>query len=386
MVIGCCVKTPSALWGLHLFSEMQQTGSFRILLGAFRAPCIQAKPIGCMIRQQRNISHIPGSLPVLQYRIRPISCRITAFSALGHLIRASIDYRSIQLEPSKQSSTVINHQLLSTSRKSAQITHPARTTLISMKFSACAFYIACCLRFVQLVIYFAPILFVFPFYLMGSIEPNTFYRLLRRTLEISGPAFTKLGQWASTRPDIFSRELSDELSILHDKVSVSHSLADTKRIIEQNFGPNFLGQIIDEATISAQVIGSGCIAQVHRAKLVNEDRWVAIKVRHAGVASSTAKDLAIMRGVAWLIDLIPTMEWISLPEEVEEFAISMTQQLNFLDEAANLMQFRENFSDYKHMIIFPRPLYPYVTEEVLVEDFESGITFVSSSYDIIIHY
>lgn len=44
-------------------------------------------------------------------------------------------------------------------------------------------------------------------------------------------------------------------------------------------------------------------------------------------------------------------------------------QLDLRREAANLERFRSDFADDPELV-FPRPLYPWVTENVLVEEFK----------------
>ncbi|MCD7449738.1 hypothetical protein HAX54_001307 [Datura stramonium] len=52
-------------------------------------------------------------------------------------------------------------------------------------------------------------------------------QVVRSTLERAGPAFIKWGQWAATRPDLFTRDLCTELSKLHTKAP-EHSFATRK--------------------------------------------------------------------------------------------------------------------------------------------------------------
>ena len=65
-------------------------------------------------------------------------------------------------------------------------------------------------RFIQIAFYFMPCTVIFPiFYFLQTNETiSTFwYNLLVSSLQRSGPTFIKLGQWASTRADIFNAEL-----------------------------------------------------------------------------------------------------------------------------------------------------------------------------------
>jgi hypothetical protein len=52
----------------------------------------------------------------------------------------------------------------------------------------------------------------------GDMLRSTWLLVLRMTLERSGAAFIKWGQWAATRPDIFPRQMCEALGSLHDQV------------------------------------------------------------------------------------------------------------------------------------------------------------------------
>ena len=84
-----------------------------------------------------------------------------------------------------------------------------------------------------------------------------FERALLGALERGGPCLTKLGQWASTRPDVLPPSLCATLSSLHHRVR-PHSLAHTRAAIAEAFGvpsEELFGEL------SAEPVGSGCIAQ-----------------------------------------------------------------------------------------------------------------------------
>lgn len=100
---------------------------------------------------------------------------------------------------------------------------------------------------------------------------------------------------------------------------------------------------------------------------------VAIKVLHPRVAKTIARDLTIMKLFAHMITLIPGMEWISLPEEVEVFGRMMYEQLDLRHEANNLVMFETNFMTRKEPITFPRPLRTFSTQDLLVEEYQNAL-------------
>ena len=76
---------------------------------------------------------------------------------------------------------------------------------------------------------------------------------------------------------------------------------------------------------------------------------------------------------AHAINLLPGMQWISLPEEVHVFGEMMHQQLDLRHEADNLLTFEHNFSPRKVPLSFPRPLKVWSTHDILVEEFVNAV-------------
>ena len=194
------------------------------------------------------------------------------------------------------------------------------------------------------------------------------------------------------------------MSSLHSNAP-AHSLHDTKRTIRKAFNNLPFEDIFEE--FQEEPLGVGAIAQVYKAKLKpslanstqelgqgpitlskkvrkNVDvlmksspqrvpsSYVAIKVLHPRVEKIIHRDLRIMSFFASLIDFIPTMHWLSFPDEVQQFGEMMKLQLDLRIEATNLVMFRRKF-DSRTTAWFPYPYLDYTTREVLVEEFAQGI-------------
>lgn len=220
----------------------------------------------------------------------------------------------------------------------------------------------------------------------------------------------QLGQWAASRSDIFPSEMCEVMSKLHSNAP-AHSMRATKRIVQAAFGGRDFQEIFDE--FDETPLGVGAIAQVYRAKLkpdlavpgdvdLVEDgpqgilrqnvtkvtknmgtvlkstpkrvpsSYVAVKVLHPGVERTVRRDLRIMGFFASLLNAIPTIEWLSLPDEVNQFGEMMKLQLDMRIEAANLAIFRKNFKS-RPTAWFPFPYAEFTTRNVLVEEFAQGI-------------
>lgn len=194
------------------------------------------------------------------------------------------------------------------------------------------------------------------------------------------------------------------MSSLHSNAP-AHSLRDTKRTIRKAFNGLPFEEIFEE--FDEKPLGVGAIAQVYKAKLkpslatTNQElghepitlgekmrknvdvlvkdsphrvpsSYVAIKVLHPRVEKMIHRDLRIMSFFASLINAIPTMHWLSFPDEVQQFGEMMKLQLDMRIEGTNLVMFREKFKS-RSTAWFPYPYLDYTTREVLVEEFAQGI-------------
>ncbi|KAI1482202.1 ABC1 family protein [Daldinia eschscholtzii] len=269
-------------------------------------------------------------------------------------------------------------------------------------------------RFIELVFIFIPVILAVPAIWIGSRQANRdnersgtlwWYNFLVKAMEAAGPAFIKLGQWAASRTDIFPTEMCDIMAKLHSHAP-AHSLEATMRIVEKAFDGRKFEDIFEEFDQSP--LGVGAIAQVYRAKLkpdlaapgdvdVLETRsnlrrqvrrkvdtvlksvpkrvpssYVAVKVLHPRVERTVRRDLRIMGFFASVLNAIPTIEWLSLPDEVTQFGEMMKLQLDLRIEAANLARFRKNFKD-RTTAWFPFPYLEFTTREVLIEEFAQGM-------------
>ncbi|KAL7938728.1 hypothetical protein V8C35DRAFT_289010 [Trichoderma chlorosporum] len=270
-------------------------------------------------------------------------------------------------------------------------------------------------RFLHLVVIFVPVILSVPAIWFGRRHPDKdgersgtlwWYGFLVKSMELAGPAFIKLGQWAASRTDIFPTAMCDTMSKLHSNAP-AHSMRITRRTVEKAFNGRDFEDIFEE--FHETPLGVGAIAQVYKAKLKPDlatpqdlaaaskeprplsqnvkqhvrtvlksspkqvpSTYVAVKVLHPNVDRIVRRDLRIMGFFATLLNAIPTIEWLSLPGEVAQFGEMMKLQLDLRIEAANLETFRKNFSD-RTTASFPFPYSEFTTRNVLIEEFAQGI-------------
>ncbi|XP_064145709.1 uncharacterized aarF domain-containing protein kinase 2 isoform X1 [Loxodonta africana] len=117
------------------------------------------------------------------------------------------------------------------------------------------------LRAGALLVKFLPLLLLYPLTYLAPGVAALWLSLLLKATETSGPTYIKLGQWASTRRDLFSEAFCTAFSRLHVRVR-PHPWAHTRSSLQQAFGEAW-GQVL--CFESLEPVGSGCVAQVYKA-------------------------------------------------------------------------------------------------------------------------
>lgn len=183
--------------------------------------------------------------------------------------------------------------------------------------------------------------------------------------------FLKAAQWISTRQDTFPTVVCSKLSALHTSTK-KRPARHGEEALEQAFGPSWR-QFME---LEEEPLGSGCVASVYKGHMSageNARTEIAVKVLHPDIRKTVELDLALLRRVAELAERLPflQLQWLSLSECVEEFSSLMEMQMDLRREAVNLERFIRDFQD-DPKVVFPRPIQPWVSEGVLVEEFLSG--------------
>ena len=191
---------------------------------------------------------------------------------------------------------------------------------------------------------------------------------LRKALEELGPTFSKLGQILSTRPDLLPPDMIAELSRLQDRVAPL-PFSEIERVLEDAWGtpPSEVLSFLDP-----EPIGQATIAQVHKATL-KDGTQVAVKIRRPGIIPKVEADLAILSVLADLLEANLERARRYRPREVlREFGRILRQELDFTQEARNLERAAHHFRDDPEIVI-PRYFPDYLSEQVLVLEYLSGI-------------
>ncbi len=192
----------------------------------------------------------------------------------------------------------------------------------------------------------------------------------RLALEELGPVFVKFGQILSTRRDLFSEELSDELQKLQDQVPPFDS-AEAIRVVETSLDINLADvfSAFDEVPLAA-----ASVAQVHAARLATTGEEVVVKIIRPDIEAAIQLDVKVMYFFArWLERLSRDARRMHPVTVVRDYEATILGELNLLLEAANTIQLGENWH-HSGKLYVPRVYQEYSSKEVMVMERIHGVT------------
>jgi ubiquinone biosynthesis protein len=191
---------------------------------------------------------------------------------------------------------------------------------------------------------------------------------LRKALEELGPVFIKFGQMLSTRRDLMPEDIADELAKLQDEVPPFPEQLSIA-IIEQA-----LGKPVSElfAEFESVPLASASVAQIHCAKLHSSEE-VVVKVVRPDIEPIIRQDVALMLTLAKLIQrYVPDGRRLRPIEVVQDYELTILDELDMGREAANASQLRRNFAD-SNLLYVPEVHWDYTCRNVFVMERISGI-------------
>lgn len=197
---------------------------------------------------------------------------------------------------------------------------------------------------------------------------------VRRTLEQAGGMFVKIGQVASTRPDLLPPAWCDELSLLRSQAEPAPRDAIRPELESQLGGP--VERVF--AHFDWVPLASASIAQVYGAQLP-DGTDVVVKVQRPGLDETIARDSAAIMQLAGLIQRRTALGLSLRPRELAaEFIDNVHEELDFRMEAANAEAMSAALTGAERVRV-PTIVEHLSTQRVLVEERVSGVTISDAS-------
>ncbi|MGE5399523.1 MAG: ABC1 kinase family protein [Ignavibacteriales bacterium] len=197
---------------------------------------------------------------------------------------------------------------------------------------------------------------------------------LAHDLEELGPTFIKLGQLLSTRPDFLPQPYLDALARLQDNVK-PFSYEEIEEIVQNELSVRISKGFLEFDPVP---MAAASLGQVHKAVL-RDGRAVAVKVQRPGIRETILQDLGALEDIAGTLDKhTDTGRRYSFLNILHEFKKALLQELDYKQEAQNLIRLGNNLTRYEDIIV-PQPISDYSSSKVLTMDYVRGKKVTSLS-------
>lgn len=202
----------------------------------------------------------------------------------------------------------------------------------------------------------------------GRVVENQQHRAiqLRELLTQLGPAYIKIGQALSTRPDLVPPVYLDELTRLQDQ------LPPFPNEIAYQFIEEELGAHPDQiyAELSPQPIAAASLGQVYKGKLKTGET-VAVKIQRPDLRERITVDLYILRRLsAWANKNIKRVR-SDLVGILDEFGGRIYEEMDYIQEGENAERFAQLYGHLQDVYV-PKIYWQYTHRRVLTMEWITG--------------
>ena len=203
----------------------------------------------------------------------------------------------------------------------------------------------------------------------GVVVKNDLRRAiqLRELLTKLGPAYIKIGQALSTRPDLVPPVYLEELTQLQDQLpAFPNEIA--YRFIQEELGAS-PKEIYAE--LSPDPIAAASLGQVYRGKLKTGEE-VAVKVQRPDLRERITIDLYILRRLAgWTQKKVKRVR-SDLVGILDELGTRIFEEMDYINEGENAERFFQLYGHLKDVYV-PKIYWEYTNRRVLTMEWINGL-------------
>ncbi|MGA2248469.1 MAG: AarF/UbiB family protein [Verrucomicrobiota bacterium] len=193
-------------------------------------------------------------------------------------------------------------------------------------------------------------------------------------LEAMGPTYVKIGQLLSSRADLLPEPYLKGLTRLQDKVK-PFPYEEVEQIVLDELGIRISKAF---SRFDPKPVAAASLGQVHNAAL-RDGREVIVKVQRPNIRKQIAEDFEVLGQIAEFLDAHTEIgRNYRFTVVLEEFRLTIQQELNYEREAQNLITLGENLKEFRHIQV-PQPVRDYSTRSVLTMDYIQGRKITSLS-------
>ena len=202
-----------------------------------------------------------------------------------------------------------------------------------------------------------------------SVEKNASVRAaqLREKLTKLGPAFVKVGQALSTRPDLLPSRYLEELSSLQDALP-TFSDKEAFALVEKELGRKMKDTF---KMITPHPIAAASLGQVYKATALDTNEIVALKVQRPSIYEGLELDFHLIRMFGAVVDANVKSLNTSIVSLVDEFAERVFLELNYVQEGINAERFARLYGDNSDVVV-PTIDWERTSARVLTMEFIEG--------------
>ncbi|MBW4596799.1 MAG: AarF/ABC1/UbiB kinase family protein [Brasilonema angustatum HA4187-MV1] len=203
----------------------------------------------------------------------------------------------------------------------------------------------------------------------GVVVKNDLRRAikLRELLTKLGPAYIKIGQALSTRPDLVPPVYLEELTRLQDKLpAFPNEIA--YQFIEEELG---LPPQEIYVELSSEPIAAASLGQVYKGKLKSGEQ-VAVKVQRPDLRESITIDLYLLRKLAaWAKKTFKRVR-SDLVGILDELGDRIFEEMDYIHEGENAERFYQLYGHMKDVYV-PKIYWEYTNRRVLTMEWIDGV-------------
>ncbi len=201
----------------------------------------------------------------------------------------------------------------------------------------------------------------------NGAAPGNAVAFRKRLVEL-GPAYIKLGQVLSTRPDLIPATYVRELEQLQDDVDPI-PFAEVRDTIEGELGAR-MSKLF--SSFERDPLGTASLGQVHAATL-RGGKAVVVKAQRPNIRELLADDLEFFRELAtFLSKHTEAGTRVDLLGIVAQLERALLDELDYRIEARNSAAFRRALAEFPRLLV-PKVIEGYSTEKVLTTERVRGL-------------
>ncbi len=202
----------------------------------------------------------------------------------------------------------------------------------------------------------------------GAGDPAGKAKAFRERLVQLGPAYIKLGQVLSTRPDLLPPQYIEELEHLQDDVPAM-PYEQVEQTVEDELRSR-ISKLFE--SFEQRPLGSASLGQVHAAEL-RDGRSVVVKVQRPNLREQLSEDIEYFRELAtFLTEHTSAGSRVDLVGVVQQVERALVDELDYRTEARNATAFRKALATFPHILI-PRVIDAYTTHRILTTERIKGV-------------